>query len=141
MPLLEIAGVRAERDLRVDGRAAADAPAGDQADDSARAAVDEREANGPPEVVCRLRLPAREVGRREMGPDLEQQDVPPAAGELARDHPAARTRPDDDHVEAVAHPPIPRYDQSLCRRVASGELKSISFHAPSASSPGATKSL
>ena len=36
VPLLEIAGVRAQRDLRVDGRAAADAPAGDQRDDSPR---------------------------------------------------------------------------------------------------------
>ena len=76
-----------------------------------------------------------------MRSDLEQQDVSAAAGELARDDPPASARPDDDHVEAVAHPLIPRYDQSLSSRVASGELKSISFHAPWASSPGATKSL
>ena len=75
-----------------------------------------------------------------MRPDLEQQHVAAALRELAGDDAAARARPDDDDVEAVLHA-IPMYDQSLARRVASGELKSISAHAPGPSRPGATKSL
>ena len=71
---------------------------------------------------------------------LEQQHVAAALGELARDDAAARARADHDDVEALAHP-MPRYDQSFARRVASGVLKSISSQAPAASAPGATKSL
>ena len=71
---------------------------------------------------------------------LEQEHVAPALRELAGDDTAARTRADDDHVEVVLHA-IPRYDQSFARRVACGELKSISAHAPGPSLPGATKSL
>ena len=72
--------------------------------------------------------------------DLQQEDVAPALRELARDDASARARADHDDVEAVLHA-IPMYDQSLARRVASGELKSISAHAPGPSLSGATKSL
>ena len=75
-----------------------------------------------------------------MRADLEQEDVAAALRELAGDDAAARARADDDDVERVLHA-TPRYDQSLARRVASGELKSISAHAPGPSLPGATKSL
>ena len=75
-----------------------------------------------------------------MRPGLEQEHVPAALGELARDDAAAGARADHDDVEPVLHA-IPRYDQSLRRRVASGELKSISAQAPGPSLPGATKSL
>ena len=75
-----------------------------------------------------------------MRPELEQEDVAAALRELARDHAAARARAHDDDVERRLHA-IPMYDQSLSRRVASGELKSISAHAPGPSFPGATKSL
>ena len=71
---------------------------------------------------------------------LEQQDVAAALRELTGDDAATRARADNDDVEPILHA-TPRYDQSLSRRVASGELKSISFHAPSTSRPGATKSL
>ena len=70
---------------------------------------------------------------------LEQEHVAAALGELAGDDAAARARADDDDVEAVLHA-TPRYDQSFASRVASGELKSISVHAPGPGLPGATKS-
>ena len=121
--------MRAQRDLRVDRGAAADAAAAEQRDDTACAAVDRREAHGPEEVVRRLRLPAREVGGRAVRPELEQEHAAAALRELARDHPAAGAGADDDHVEALAHP-MPRYDQSFASRVARGVLKSISAQAP-----------
>ena len=139
-PLRVVLCVRAERHLRVDRRRAADAAPAEQRHCAARAAVDQREADRPPEVVLRLRLPAREVGGGLVRPGLEQQHVPAALGELAGDHAAARTRADDDDVEAFVHE-MPRYDQSFASRVASGVLKSISSQAPLASTPGATKSL
>ncbi len=73
---------------------------------------------------------------------LQQEHAAPAVGELPGDDAATRARADDDHVEPLgpAHE-IPRYDQSLRRRVASGVEKSISSQAPRASTPGATKSL
>ena len=71
---------------------------------------------------------------------LEQQDVAAAPRQLAGDDAAAGARPHHHDVEPLLHA-TPRYDQSLFRRVASGELKSISAQAPCASLPGATKSL
>ena len=70
---------------------------------------------------------------------LEEQHVAPTLRQLARDDAAPGAGPDDHDVECVLHA-IPRYDQSFCRRVASGELKSISVQAPVVSRPGATKS-
>jgi len=89
--------------------------------------------------VRRLRLPAREVGGAKVRSALEQQHVTTALGELARDDAPTGAGPHDDDVESVLHA-IPRYDQSFARRVAIGELKSISAHAPGPSFPGATKS-
>ena len=71
---------------------------------------------------------------------FEEEHVAAALGELTCDDTPSRARPDDHDVESVFHA-IPRYDQSFARRVASGELKSISAHAPGPSRPGATKSL
>ena len=75
-----------------------------------------------------------------MRAELEQQHVAAAPGELTRDDTATGARAHHDDVELFLHA-IPRNDQSLARRVASGELKSISAHAPGPSLPGATKSL
>ena len=97
------------------------------------------------EKLCELFVP----GSSSVGPvvyiDAVLTAMPPkvraaALGELACDHAAACARSHHDDVEGVSHA-IPRYDQSLARRVASGELKSISAHAPGPSLPGATKSL
>ena len=138
LPLCDVALVGAERDLGVDRRRPADAAAGEEGE---HLAVRKRgQPQGPEEVVRRLRLPADEVRGREVGPGLEQEHVAAALGELACDHAAASAGADHDDVEGVSHA-IPRYDQSLARRVASGELKSISAHAPGPSLPGATKSL
>ena len=139
MPLRDIPLVRPKGDLRVDRRRPPDAAAREESDDLA--VRERREAERPEEVVCRLRLPAREVVGREMRADLEQQHVPPALRELPGDDAATGARAHDDDVEAVlqAHE-IPRYDQSFARRVAWGELKSISAQAPGPSFPGATKS-
>ena len=64
-----------------------------------------------------------------------------ALRELARDHAAAGAGPDHDDVERVASRD-PQRTTSPCRgAVASGELKSISAHAPGRRLPGATKSL
>ena len=75
-----------------------------------------------------------------MRPGLEQEDVAAAPGELARDDAASAAGAHDDDVVGLFHA-IPRYDQSLASRFASGELKSISAQAPGPSCPGATKSL
>ena len=107
VPLRVVLRVRAQRDLRVDRRRATDAAPAEQRHRAAGAAVDQREPDRPPEVVRRLRLPAREVGGREVRAELEQEDVPAAVGELARDDPAARAGADDHDVEPLAHP-IPR---------------------------------
>ena len=97
----------AQRDLRVDRRRASDAAPAEERDGAAGAAVDQREAHRPEEVVRRLRLPAREVGRGQVRPALEQQYAAAALGELAGDDPAARAGADDHDVEALAHA-IPR---------------------------------
>ena len=97
-----------------------------------------REAERPEQVVRRLRLEAGEVVPAEVRSALDEQHVAAALCELARDHAAARARPDHDDV--VGPQAIPSHDQSFARRVASGELKSISAHAPGPSFPGATKS-
>ena len=131
----------AKRDLRVHRCRTADAARTEKRNDSPGATVNRGEADRPPEVVVRLRLPAGEVGRRTVRAALEEQDRAPAIGELACDDAATGARSHDDDVEALAHPTIPRYDQSFLRRVASGVLKSISSQAPVASTPGATKSL
>ena len=139
-PLRVVLRVGAERHLRVDRRRAADTAAAEQRHRAARAAVDQREADRPPDVVRRLRLPAREVGRGLVRPGLEQQHLAATLRELAGDQAATGARAHHDDVETLVHE-IPRYDQSLASRVASGVLKSISVHAPVASTPGATKSL
>ena len=162
VPLRVVLVARPQRDLRVDRRRAADAPRREERDEPSGAAVDRREPERPPEVVVGLRLPAREVRGGAVGPGLEQKHLAPAVGELAGDDAAACPRSDHDDIEALARahcsgageagtsarggsveatPPIPRYDQSFFSRVASGVEKSISSHAPGASSPGATKSL
>ena len=56
-------------------------------DRAAGAAVDQREADRPPEVVRRLRLPAREVGRRQV------RAAPRAAARGGRGPRARRPRP------------------------------------------------
>ena len=104
------------------------------------AARERREPERPPHVVRRLRLPAGEVRGGQVRADLEQEHVAAALGELAGDDAAAGARADDDDVEA-SFIATPRYDQSFSSRVASGELKSISVHAPGPWLPGATKSL
>ena len=76
-----------------------------------------------------------------MAAGLEQQHRAAPLGELAGDDAAAGARADDDHLEALAHPTTPRYDQSFLIRIASGEWKSISSYALGPLAPGATKSL
>ena len=122
VPLRVVVVVDAQRDLRVDRRRPADAPGGEERDDPAGAAVDRREPQRPPEVVVRLRLPAREVGGGAVRARLQEQHAAAAVGELPGDDAAAGARADHDDVEplARAHPasgaapmPIPRYDQSF----------------------------
>ena len=137
VPLGDVALVRAQGDLGVDRRRA-DAAAREKHE--RLTARKRREAERPPDVVCGLRLPAREVGRRPVRPALEEEDVPPAPRKLTGHHAATGAGSDDDDVELAVHG-IPRYDQSLFRRVASGVLKSISAHAPGPGLPDATKSL
>jgi hypothetical protein len=94
---------RTQRHFRVDRRRAADAAAADQPDGTSGAAVDHGEPDRPPEVVARLRLPTREVGRGQVRPGLEQQYVAPTLGQLSRHDPAPRAGADDHHIEALAH--------------------------------------
>ena len=108
MPLVELEVVRAKGDLGIHRRRASDAAATEDRDDAARAAVDHRHAQGPPEVMGRLRLPADEVGGGQMGSGLEQDDLAVALRQLAGDHTAPGTRADHDDVAAFAHPAIPR---------------------------------
>ena len=145
VPLVELPLGRSERHLRVDRRAASDAPAADQ-HDRTRGGRDtiprrEREPQRPPVVVARPALPAHEVGGDVVRAGLEQQHRAAALGQLASDDAAARTRANDHHLEALAHPTTPRYDQSFLIRIASGEWKSISSYALGPLAPGATKSL
>ncbi len=77
--------------------------------------------------------------RPEVRTAFDEQDVAVPLGELARDDAASRARPDHDDVVGGLQA-IPSQAQSFARRVASGELKSISVHAPGPSLPGATKS-
>ena len=100
-----------------------------------------REAQRPPDVVIRFRLPAREVGSGAVRPAFEQQHVATALGELACDRRRPRRPSRRRRRRTRSFIDDPRYDQSLFRRVASGELKSISAQAPGPSMPGATKSL
>ena len=137
LPLGDVPVVRAQRDLRVDRRRAADAAAGEERDEPCLAR--RREPERPPHVVRRLRLPAREVGGRQVRAGLEQEHVAAPLGELAGDDASARARADDDDLEG-SFIATPRYDQSFASRVASGELKSISVQAPGPGLPGATKS-
>ncbi len=142
VPLGIVVAGHAQGDLRVDRRRPAHAPRREERDHASGAPVDRREPKRPPDVVVRVRLPAREVRRRAVRSRLEEEDAPATVGELTGDDAAACARAHHDDVEPFrrAHE-IPRYDQSFSRRVASGELKSISSHAPVASTPGATKSL
>src|SRR5205085_6341797 len=88
----------------------------------------EGEAQRPPVIVAGAALPAREVGRGVVAAGLEQEHRAAALGQLAGDHAAAGAGSDDHDLEALrGHPPIPRYDQSLAMRMASGEWKSISW--------------
>ena len=128
MPFGDVVLVCPQRHLRVDRRRPADTAAGEERDGVA--VREEAEADRPPELVGRLRLPAVEVDRGQVRAGLEQQDVAAALGELPGDHAAARARPDHDHVEPVIHA-MPRQDQSLRRRRAAGGSKPISAQAPS----------
>ena len=106
VPLVELPLRRAQRHLRVDRRAAPDAPPADHHDRAeAGVAGREREAQRPPVVVRRPALPAREVGRHVVTAGLEQQHRAAALGELAGDDAAAGARADDDNFEAIAHDP------------------------------------
>jgi hypothetical protein len=107
VPLRELEVVGAEGDLRVHRRGPAHAAAAEHRHRSSGAAVDHRHPQGPPEVVRGLRLPADEVGGRQMGAGLEQHDPAAALRKLAGDHTAAGARSDDDDVDALAHPGIP----------------------------------
>ena len=60
---------------------------------------------------------------------LEQEDRAATLGELTGDDAATRAGTDHHDVENLFHA-TPKYDQSFSSLVASGELKSISFHAP-----------
>ena len=124
VPLGAVLRVRAQRHLRVDRRRAADAAAAEQPDRAAGAAVDQREPDRPPEIVRRLRLPAREVGARS------------GAG---RPRAAARCRPRSASSPATTPPPapepttttskrslirsIPRYDQSFAEPRGEGSVE------------------
>src|SRR5215211_1173912 len=149
VPLGELEVVSTQRDLRIQGRGPADAPAAEQRNGPTRAAVDQRHPDWPPEFVSGLRLPPDEVVGRQVGTGLEQEDVSAALRKLRCHHAASGTRTDDDHVEALAHPgpPAPcnsgnpRYDQSCLIRVASGNWKPISSQAVGPTPFGATKSL
>ncbi len=105
VPLRDVALVGAEGDLRVDRRRSADAAPGDERHELAARLRGEPER--PEEIVRRLRLPAHEVRRAVVRPGLEQQHVPPAPRQLARDDPASGAGPDHDDVECVLHA-IPR---------------------------------
>ena len=107
VPLREVLRVRAQRDLRVDRRRAADAAAAEQPDRAAGAAVDQREPDRPPEIVRRLCLPAREVGRSLVRAELQQKHAPAAVRELACHDSATRPGADDDHIKTLVHP-MPR---------------------------------
>jgi len=108
-PLVVLVLGRAQGDLRVDRRAAADAAAGDERDDAgARVVARHRHADRPPDVVHRVDLPAGEVRGGAMRADLEQEHAAPLARELAGDHAAARAGADHDDLEALAHAPTPR---------------------------------
>ena len=87
------------------------------------------EAERPEEVVVAFASQRVKSAAVQVRAGLEQEDVAAALRELARDDAAARAGADDDDVESVLHA-IPRHDQSLRSRGASGELKSISAHAP-----------
>ncbi len=76
------------------------------------------------------------------GPASRRSTLRPRSASSPAMTPPPAPEPDHDHVEALGRGhEIPRYDQSLRRRVASGVEKSISSQAPCASTPGATKSL
>ncbi len=137
MPLRHVALVGTERDFRVDRGRAADAPAREERDQLP--VRERREPQRPEEIVRSLRLPAGEVGRPQMRAALEQEDVTPALRELARKNAASGARPDHDDVEGVSHADS-QVRPVLLQARASGELKSISAHAPGPSLPGATKS-
>ncbi len=64
-----------------------------------------------------------------MAAGLEQENLSAPLRELARDDATAGPRANHDHLEALVrrHPVIPRYDQSLSIRMASGEWKSIAW--------------
>ena len=99
--------MRAQRHLRVDRGAAADAAAAEHRDRTAGAAVDQGEPDRPEQLVGRLGLPAGEVGCRLVRAALQQEHAPAALRELARHDPATGAGADDHDVEALAHP-IPR---------------------------------
>ncbi len=108
VPLREVLRVGAQRHLRVDRGRASDTPAGNQPDRAAGPAVDQREPDRPPELVCRLRLPAREIGCGAVRADLQQQHSPAALCELACHDSATRPGADHDDVEPLAFSPLRR---------------------------------
>ena len=86
----EVLLVRAQRDLRVDRRRPADAATGEQRDRAGpRRRRSARSRIGHQQIVRRLRLPAREVGRGPVRPSLEQEHV---AAALRRARPRSRRR-------------------------------------------------
>ena len=123
VPLREVLGVRAQRDLRVD-----------------RGASRRRSGRRParPRRRRRRRSGANRIGHQRScaalasqrvksaavlwGPELEQEHTAAAVGQLAGDDSTAGARADDHDIEALAHP-IPRYDQSFASRVACGRVE------------------
>ena len=143
VPLVELALGRAQRHLGVDRGAAADAAPADQRHGAeprvARrrtrtgAATRSRGRPGPPSARslrrCGARRP-RAAARCGPAPASSPATTPPPAPE-----------PTTTTSKRSLTPAIPRNDQSLAIRIASGEWKSISSYAPGPGAPGATKSL
>ena len=136
MPLRDVALVGAKGDLRVDRGRPPDAATGDEGVTTSPFGRGAKRSGQ--KRSCAAFASQREVGSTEMRPALEEQHVATTLRQFARDHRAGAGAHHHD-VELALHA-IPRYDQSFARRVASGELKSISAHAPGPSFPGATKS-
>ena len=133
---------RAQRDLRVDRRAAADAAAGEQRDDAAaRVAGGHRHPDRPPDVVHRVGLPAGEVRGGPVRADLEEHDVAAlrCASSPATTPPPAPSRSTRRRSARLMRPPPGT--TSPCPCAGQRERKSISSYAPGPGAPGATKSL
>jgi len=79
-------------------------------DRASGAAVDQRLAEWPPDLVSGLGLPAGEVGGRAVRARLQQHDAAAALGKLSGDHPAAGAGADHRDIEVLplVHAPTPR---------------------------------